>query len=82
MTILSYPAMAVVCVVWGLTQVFKKRFTTSPIKIGWYVALVATGIIAVTFPSQITLQLLSEIIVGVFAVQGFVKNLHESGVSV
>lgn len=69
-------SVAVVVVVFVATQLLKRRWPSSPIYLGWIVAAALTAVAWVLFPGEVSLSALSWAIVGVFGLQGGVKNVQ------
>lgn len=69
-------AVAVVVLVFLLTQVFKRFWAKSPIYLGWIFAVGLTAAAWVLFPGEVSLDSACWVVVGVFGLQGGVKNVQ------
>lgn len=77
---ISMVAVANVLIVWGVTQLVKRYIKWHPVTVSWVVAgvLVAVEVAVelIFFPGELALDGIAQTVVGVFAVQGGVKNVQ------
>lgn len=75
---LSFPALAIVGVVFAVVSALKTKVKFHPLLIGWVTAGLLTAAAFVFFPGEMGLDGMGQVVVGVLSLQGTIKNVHEA----